>query len=505
MSPSKPHSKNIIIAIDGYSSCGKSTLAKALAKHLGFVYVDTGAMYRAVALYCLRNDINIENEETVTTALRHIILSFQLNAKGDYVITLNGEDVSQAIRSMAVAETVSKVATLKEVRNAMVTQQQTLGQSINVIMDGRDIGTVVFPQADLKLFMTASPQVRAQRRYAELLAKGESVTLQAVFDNLAARDRQDTTRSESPLRKATDAILLNNSTLSETEQLKWVLDLIEKKNEEKEILQLDKTIEDIYKKHEIVRLSNDQTNCERINKVINSAQEHNLLQAGTDGEIRPTLILKEDILQCADEINLFTAFVLLYHPHLSTLRPISDDKPVVWPNCKMPDKYYYTFTNATFEKIYNFWEKIAAFIHLFFKDKQEQKKKKGKVYFTTLIDKIKGKYENDNKFTENEGYQWLVKFRDNEYKELNKRRKKTVHHQSYLVTQQTGPLEQNGENTGVIKELFLSERTEIPTYLKKHIGFTNEGLKHTLSFLEKVIEIAIEEETRAKSSPKNAH
>ena len=234
MSPSKPHSKNIIIAIDGYSSCGKSTLAKALAKHLDFVYVDTGAMYRAVALYCLRNDINIENEETVTTALQHIILSFQLNAEGDYVITLNGEDVSQAIRSMAVAETVSKVATLKEVRNAMVTQQQTLGQSINVIMDGRDIGTVVFPQADLKLFMTASPQVRAQRRYAELLVKGESVTLQAVFDNLAARDRQDTTRSESPLRPATDAIVLDNSTLSETEQLKWVLDLIASKEKSNE-------------------------------------------------------------------------------------------------------------------------------------------------------------------------------------------------------------------------------------------------------------------------------
>ena len=216
---------NIIVAIDGYSSCGKSTVAKALAKKLHFIYVDSGAMYRAVTLYLLRNSIDLIDSEKVEEALENIHLSFHSR---DYQthITLNGEEVSDEIRQMPVSEKVSEVSTLKAVRTAMVKQQQRLGKSKDIVMDGRDIGTAVFPDAQVKIFMTADPNIRAQRRYKELSAKGDPVTLEEVFENLAHRDYQDTTRKESPLVRAEDAIILDNTDLSEDEQLEFVLEKI---------------------------------------------------------------------------------------------------------------------------------------------------------------------------------------------------------------------------------------------------------------------------------------
>lgn len=216
---------NIIVAIDGYSSCGKSTVAKALAKKLHFIYVDSGAMYRAVTLYLLRNNIDVTDSEKIEEALENIHLSFHSR---DYQthITLNGEEVSDEIRQMPVSEKVSEVSTLKAVRTAMVKQQQRLGQSKDIVMDGRDIGTAVFPDAQIKIFMTADPNIRAQRRYKELTAKGDQVTLEEVFENLAHRDYQDTTRKESPLVRAEDAIILDNTDLSENEQLEFVLEKI---------------------------------------------------------------------------------------------------------------------------------------------------------------------------------------------------------------------------------------------------------------------------------------
>jgi CMP/dCMP kinase len=215
-------SKNIVVAIDGYSSCGKSTLARALAKKLNFIYIDSGAMYRAVTLYFLRNNIDLQNHDLVKEALINIHLDFQTIAN-QTVITLNGEDVSTEIRQMHVAEKVSGVSALKDVRVEMVRQQQRMGKSGNIVMDGRDIGTVVFPDADLKLFMTADPQIRAERRYNELINKGEQVNMQEIYDNLAQRDLQDTTRKESPLVKAEDAIILDNSSITEAEQLAFAL------------------------------------------------------------------------------------------------------------------------------------------------------------------------------------------------------------------------------------------------------------------------------------------
>lgn len=215
-------SKNIVIAIDGYSSCGKSTLAKALAKKLNFIYIDSGAMYRAVTLYFLRNNIDLQNQELVRESLNNIHLDFQ-TTNNQTLITLNGEDVSTEIRQMHVAEKVSSVSALKDVRIEMVKQQQRMGKSDNIVMDGRDIGTVVFPDADLKLFMTADPQIRAERRYKELINKGEKVNIEEIYDNLAHRDLQDTTRKESPLIQAEDAIILDNSTITEEQQLEFVL------------------------------------------------------------------------------------------------------------------------------------------------------------------------------------------------------------------------------------------------------------------------------------------
>jgi cytidylate kinase len=217
---------HIVVAIDGYSSCGKSTLAKALAKELHFIYVDSGAMYRAVALYFLRNNIDSNNHTQVVEALGNIHLNFHSR---DYEthITLNDEEVSAEIRLMPVSETVSTVAAIKEVRHEMVKQQQRMGRSKNIVMDGRDIGTAVFPSAQVKIFMTADPKVRAERRLKELLPKNPTITLEEIFENLAHRDYQDTTRLESPLVRAQDAIILDNTDLTQQEQLLFALSIVE--------------------------------------------------------------------------------------------------------------------------------------------------------------------------------------------------------------------------------------------------------------------------------------
>ncbi len=215
--------KNLVIAIDGYSSCGKSTLAKALAKKLGFIYVDSGAMYRAVTLYFLRNHIDVTNDAKVEDALQHIELNFHSRDYESH-ITLNSEEVSDEIRLMPVSENVSEVSAHRIVRHEMVKQQQRMGRSKNIVMDGRDIGTTVFPDAPVKFFMTADPKIRAERRFKELESKGNNdTTLEEVFENLAHRDYADTTRKESPLIRAEDAIILDNTDLTQEEQLTFAL------------------------------------------------------------------------------------------------------------------------------------------------------------------------------------------------------------------------------------------------------------------------------------------
>ena len=226
-------SKNIVVAIDGYSSCGKSTLAKALAKKLNFIYIDSGAMYRAVTLFFIRHNIDLKDQESVNDALSAIQIDFK-TSETQTLITLNSEDVSKEIRQMPVANKVSTVSAIKDVRLEMVKQQQRMGRSGKIVMDGRDIGTVVFPNADLKLFMTADPQIRAERRYNELISKDEKVNMEDIFENLAKRDFQDTTREESPLIQAEDAVVLDNSHIDETQQLEFALGyikpLLSKKN-----------------------------------------------------------------------------------------------------------------------------------------------------------------------------------------------------------------------------------------------------------------------------------
>ena len=218
--------KNLVVAIDGYSSCGKSTLAKALAKNLGFIYIDSGAMYRAVTLYFLRNHIDIQNKEAVADALQHIELNFHARDYQSH-ITLNGEEVSDEIREMRISEAVSEVAALKVVRRDMVKQQQRMGKIKNIVMDGRDIGTTVFPDAQVKFFMTADPKIRAERRFKELRANGDNTTtLEEVFENLAHRDYADTTREESPLIRAEDAIILDNTDLTPEQQLEFALEKV---------------------------------------------------------------------------------------------------------------------------------------------------------------------------------------------------------------------------------------------------------------------------------------
>jgi cytidylate kinase len=219
-------SKNIVVAIDGYSSCGKSTLAKALAKKLHFIYIDSGAMYRAVTLYFLRNDIDLKDETQIAQALKDIHLNFHSRDYETHIM-LNDEEVSDEIRQMHVANNVSPVAAIHAVRVEMVKQQQRMGQSKNIVMDGRDIGTVVFPDAQLKLFMTADPLIRAERRFKELTAKNPELTLEDVFDNLAHRDYQDTTRAESPLTRAHDAIILDNTDLTPDEQLAFAVEKLQ--------------------------------------------------------------------------------------------------------------------------------------------------------------------------------------------------------------------------------------------------------------------------------------
>lgn len=219
--------KNLVIAIDGYSSCGKSTLAKALAKKLGFIYVDSGAMYRAVTLYFLRNNIDVSNDDAVADALQHIELNFHSRDYESH-ITLNGEEVSDEIRLMPVSQNVSEVSAHKIVRHEMVKQQQRMGKSKSIVMDGRDIGTTVFPNSPLKFFMTADPKIRAERRFKELESKGNNqTTLEEVFENLAHRDYADTTRKESPLVRADDAIILDNTNLTQEEQLNFAIGKVE--------------------------------------------------------------------------------------------------------------------------------------------------------------------------------------------------------------------------------------------------------------------------------------
>ncbi len=205
------------IAIDGHSSCGKSTLAKQLAKHFGFTYIDTGAMYRTVTLYSMRNGL-IKNGSIDETALQSKISGIKVGFKKDGHATLDGEDIEREIRSLDVSKNVSKVAALKFVRKEMVTLQRKMSQDSSVVMDGRDIGTVVFPDAELKIFVTARDEVRAQRRYDELKAKGEQTTFQTVLENLRQRDFLDTTRDVDPLIKADDAILLDNSDMTLEQQ-----------------------------------------------------------------------------------------------------------------------------------------------------------------------------------------------------------------------------------------------------------------------------------------------
>jgi len=216
--------KKINIAIDGFSSCGKSTLAKALAKDLKYIYVDSGAMYRAVTLYCLRNNIIHEDQtfdtKEVVEALKKINVSFNYNRTvGDSDTYLNGERVEDDIRTLYVSQNVSAISKIKEVREKLVTFQKQLGKKKGVVMDGRDIGTVVFPEAQLKIFMTASIDERVRRRFSELKAKGHNLEESAVRENLISRDLQDSTRKINPLRQADDAIVLDNTDLTHSQQL----------------------------------------------------------------------------------------------------------------------------------------------------------------------------------------------------------------------------------------------------------------------------------------------
>lgn len=217
--------QKIIVAVDGYSSCGKSTIAKALAKYAGYTYVDTGAMYRATALYASRllGDEAIK-QETVLPLLKNIQIGFVQTAEGQHV-TLNGEDVEACIRTLEIGNLASQISTIKEVRAFLVAQQQEMGKTKGIVMDGRDIGTVVFPNAELKLFLTASPEVRANRRYKELVEKGENPVFEEVLADVNDRDYRDTHRAESPLRQAEDAVVVDNSHMTREEQMQHVIEV----------------------------------------------------------------------------------------------------------------------------------------------------------------------------------------------------------------------------------------------------------------------------------------
>jgi cytidylate kinase len=221
-------SKKIIIAIDGFSSCGKSTIAKDLARKIGYRYVDTGAMYRAVTLFFLNNQIEFHHLDLVNESLKNISINFRIDEITQSQITMmNGEDVEDIIRvNPRIASAVSDVSAISEVRRFLVKQQQAMGSEKGVVMDGRDIGTVVFPKAELKLFITAEPNIRAQRRLDELKVKGQNTTFDEVLANLAKRDYIDSNREDSPLRKADDAIEIDNSFIDKEEQLDLIIKLV---------------------------------------------------------------------------------------------------------------------------------------------------------------------------------------------------------------------------------------------------------------------------------------
>ncbi|WP_242927829.1 (d)CMP kinase [Pontibacter vulgaris] len=228
--------KKIVIAIDGYSSCGKSTTAKLVAAELGYAYIDTGAMYRAVTLYFLQNHVSFTNPKEIREALDNIDITFHYNAKAKRnEVFLNGLSVEDEIRKMYVSNQVSEVSVIVEVRRAMVAQQQKMGRRRGVVMDGRDIGTAVFPDAEVKIFMTADVDTRAKRRQQELLAKKQLVNLEEIKQNLEKRDLIDSTRTESPLRRAEDAFLLDTSHMAIDEQVEFVLNKVTSKLIDREI------------------------------------------------------------------------------------------------------------------------------------------------------------------------------------------------------------------------------------------------------------------------------
>lgn len=228
--------KKITVAIDGYSSCGKSTLAKQLAKHLEYSYVDTGAMFRAVALYCLQHGL-IEEDGTKVYKIKEFLddihIGFEFNKEvGLSEITLNGKNVEEDIRNLTISRIVTKISGIKEVRQKLLVLQKELGKDKGVVLDGRDIGTVVFPEAELKLFMTADTDVRAKRRYEELRSKGHKVSVEEVKENLELRDHNDTTRAESPLKRADDAVVVDNSNLTRGDQLFMIIALAKQRMSE---------------------------------------------------------------------------------------------------------------------------------------------------------------------------------------------------------------------------------------------------------------------------------
>ena len=218
--------KKITIAIDGHAACGKSTLAKALASALNYTFIDSGAMYRAVAYFCLENHLITEGNMVNIEQLENHLEKIHIEIKASQLIFLNGQNITDAIRTPRVANIVSQVATIKSVRNKLVALQQAMGKSGGIVMDGRDIGTVVFPNAELKIFVTASTEVRTARRLAELQAKGEQIAQEDVKKNLLQRDQLDSTRAESPLKQASDAIVLDTTELSREEQLQWALEAV---------------------------------------------------------------------------------------------------------------------------------------------------------------------------------------------------------------------------------------------------------------------------------------
>ena len=228
----KNQTQKIVIAIDGFSSCGKSTFAKAIAARLGYIFIDTGAMYRAVTLYALEQGAILDgkvDEAAVVALLPEVNISFRFNAeRGASDVYVNGELAEGKIRSIEVSNCVSSVSSIREVREKLVAMQQQMGRERGVVMDGRDIGTVDFPDAELKIFMTAEPKVRAERRYAELTAKGDKVTMEEILENVISRDKADMERAISPLRQAEDAVVLDNSYMTVEEQMAWFMERYEK-------------------------------------------------------------------------------------------------------------------------------------------------------------------------------------------------------------------------------------------------------------------------------------